>query len=125
MNLERTLREIDAAYRMGIEVYVVDTGWYGKTGYWQVDGTRFPDGLKRVKERLEGYGMKLGLWFNPTVAALSSGMLARQCWGPLKSNALAAGIGKRGRIFRRKMTAFTIIFHGKMVQKIENRWINW
>jgi len=75
MRLERMLEEIDAAYRMGIEVFVIDTGWYGKTGDWRVSAERFPDGLKKVKARLDGYGMKLGLWFNPTVAAVTSGML--------------------------------------------------
>ncbi len=74
MNQARMLAEIDAAHAMGLEVFVVDTGWYEKTGDWQVNLSRFPDGLKSVKARLDGYGMKLGLWFNPTVAALSSRM---------------------------------------------------
>jgi alpha-galactosidase len=77
MNLKTTLAEIDVAHRMGIEVYVVDAGWFEKTGDWRVNTTFFPDTLQQVRARLEGYGMKLGLWFNPTVAALSSRMLAR------------------------------------------------
>ena len=66
------LAEIDAAHQIGIDVFVIDTGWYEKTGDWQVSLKRFPDGLKQVKARLEGYGMQLGLWFNPLAAALSS-----------------------------------------------------
>jgi alpha-galactosidase len=77
MNLETTLAEIDVAHKMGVEVFVIDTGWYEKTGDWEVSKQRFPDGLKQVKARLDRYGMKLGLWFNPTAAALSSRMLAR------------------------------------------------
>lgn len=77
MHLERMLLEIDAAHRMGIDVFVIDTGWYEKTGDWRVDGTRFPDGLRQVKARLDAYGMKLGLWFNPTAAAVTSRMLER------------------------------------------------
>ncbi|QGQ97383.1 hypothetical protein EHS13_22105 [Paenibacillus psychroresistens] len=75
MNLERMLKEIDAAHIMGIDVFVIDTGWYEKTGDWQVSRKRFPDGLKQVKLKLDEYGMKLGLWFNPTVASISSSML--------------------------------------------------
>ncbi|NBD24016.1 alpha-galactosidase [Paenibacillus glycinis] len=75
MNLARMLLEIDAAHEMGIDVFVLDTGWYGKTGDWQVNLERFPDGLRQVKARLDAYGMKLGLWFNPTAAAVSSRML--------------------------------------------------
>lgn len=74
MRQDRILAEIDVAARMGIDVFVLDTGWYEKTGDWRVNRQRFPDGLKVVKEKLDGYGMKLGLWFNPTVAAVSSEM---------------------------------------------------
>ena len=74
MRQDRILDEIDVAYKMGIDVFVLDTGWYEKTGDWRVNLQRFPDGLRAVKEKLNGYGMKLGLWFNPTVAAVSSEM---------------------------------------------------
>ena len=57
---------------MGIDVFVIDTGWYEKTGDWQVSQKRFPDGLKAIKARLDQYGMKLGLWFAPPSAALTS-----------------------------------------------------
>jgi len=72
MNFERMSAEIEVAHRIGIDVFVIDTGWYDKTGDWLVNTARFPDGLQKIKQKLQGYGMKLGLWFNPTVAALSS-----------------------------------------------------
>ncbi len=74
MNLDRMLAEIDAADRLGIEVFVVDAGWFSKTGDWSVDRTRFPDGLKKVKARLDQHGMRLGLWFT-SKAAVSSRIL--------------------------------------------------
>ena len=77
MTMERMLQEIEVAHKMGIEVFVVDAGWFEKTGDWQPSKTRFPDELKTVKAKLDAYGMKLGLWFNPTVAAKSSSMLAK------------------------------------------------
>jgi alpha-galactosidase len=75
MNEARMLREIDVAHRMGIEVFVIDAGWFQGTGDWQPSPTRFPGGLKDVKARLDGYGMRLGLWFAPRMASLSSRML--------------------------------------------------
>ena len=74
MKLDWTLQEIDRAHAMGVEVYVLDAGWFKKTGDWEVNTDFFPDGLKQVKAKLDEYHMKLGLWFNPTVAALSSDM---------------------------------------------------
>jgi alpha-galactosidase len=72
MNAERMLAEIDVAQRMGIETFVLDTGWYEKTGDWAVSRARFPQGLAPLKQRLDGHGMKLGLWFDPSAAAVSS-----------------------------------------------------
>lgn len=76
MNRERMLKEIDVAHKMGIEVFVVDAGWFGKTGDWIASTTRFPDDLKEVKAKLDAYGMSMGLWFNSD-AAVTSNMLAR------------------------------------------------
>lgn len=75
MNLQRILDEIDVAHRMGIDVFVLDTGWYRKAGDWRVNTEFFPDGLAQVRRKLDGYGMKLGLWFSPTQAAVSSRMM--------------------------------------------------
>jgi len=77
MSADRMLTEIDVAHRIGVDVFVIDTGWYDRTGDWRVDLQRFPDGLGPIKERLDSYGMRLGLWFGPTSAAVSSNLLAR------------------------------------------------
>ena len=77
MTMDRMLQEIEVAHQMGIEVFVIDAGWFEKTGDWMPSKSRFPDELKQVKAKLDRYGMKLGLWFNPTVAAKSSSMLAK------------------------------------------------
>lgn len=74
MRQDRIAAEIEVAHRMGIDVFVLDTGWYEKTGDWRVNRARFPDGLQSIRATLDACGMKLGLWFNPTVAAVSSRM---------------------------------------------------
>jgi alpha-galactosidase len=77
MSAQRMLAEIEIAHRIGVDVFVIDTGWYDRTGDWRVDTERFPDGLTPITERLDSYGMRLGLWFGPTSAAVSSSLLAR------------------------------------------------
>ena len=85
MNEQRMLAEIDAAHSMGVEVFVIDTGWYKATGDWKVDLERFPNGLESINAKLAEYGMRLGLWFGPTTASLSSlllkgNLLNRMAW---------------------------------------------
>jgi alpha-galactosidase len=101
MNEDRMLNEIDVAHRMGVEVFVLDSGWYDKAGDWSVSRERFPNGLKPLKAKLDSYGMKLGLWFGPTFAETSSRVVRehpewrmskdgivgkpRNDWGPQKN----------------------------------------
>ena len=102
MNEERILAEIDVAHRMGIDVFVLDAGWFEKTGDWQVSRKRFPNGLGPVKARLDRYGMKLGLWFDPLAAAVSS----RMAQSPPRLRAVVGrpalrappGVGDRGQL---------------------------
>ena len=101
MNEARMLQEIEIAHRMGVEVFVLDSGWYDKGGDWTVSSERFPNGLKAVKAKLDSYGMKLGLWFGPNEAETSSQVVRehpewrmskdgivgkpRNDWGPQKN----------------------------------------
>ncbi len=75
INRARVLKDIDIARQMGIDVYVIDSGWFDTTGDWNVNLKRFPDGLRSVKRRLDRYGMKLGLWFGPRDAGAASKVL--------------------------------------------------
>jgi alpha-galactosidase len=52
MGEKRILEDIDRAAEMGIDVFVIDTGWYEKTGDWRVSTERFPHGFKPVTDRL-------------------------------------------------------------------------
>ena len=74
MKEDYILKDIEIAHRMGVEVYVIDTGWFRKTGDWEVNDVFFPNGLETIRNRLEEYGMRLGLWFNPIAAARTSRM---------------------------------------------------
>jgi alpha-galactosidase len=97
MNLDQTLKEIDRAHAMGVDVFVIDAGWFKKTGDWAVNKELFPDELKQVRSKLEGYGMKLGLWFNPTVAALSSDMYKRNISNRMSQNGKTGDPGRYGK----------------------------
>jgi alpha-galactosidase len=74
MNTGQMLKEIELAHRIGIDVFVIDTGWYKSTGDWEVDLNRFPDDIREIRSLLDRYDMRLGLWFNPSAAAVSSGI---------------------------------------------------
>jgi alpha-galactosidase len=72
VNEGRILKEIDVAHQLGIDTFVIDTGWYDRTGDWRVNTKRFSANMENVRKELESRGMELGLWFGPTTVAVSS-----------------------------------------------------
>jgi alpha-galactosidase len=93
---EATIRdEIDGAALIGAELFVMDAGWYvgaGRSGVadfasglgtWQVDSSRFPDGLRSLTDYAHERGLKFGLWVEPERVALSTVNqrgLAQESW---------------------------------------------
>lgn len=71
-----------AASSFGAEVYCIDAGWYdeAKDGWWDSVGaweespSRFPSGLAALSDDLRASGMKLGLWLEPEVVGVRSGL---------------------------------------------------
>ncbi len=58
--------------KAGIEMLVVDDGWYrqkkgegNSMGDWNVDLKKLPDGLDGLAKKINAEGLKLGLWFEP------------------------------------------------------------
>jgi len=72
MTQKEILKEIDRAYEMGVDVFVIDAGWFENLGDWQVNLKLFPDSLTDIKAKLDKYNMKMGLWFNPSIVSKSS-----------------------------------------------------
>jgi alpha-galactosidase len=62
----------DKAARIGVELFVMDDGWFGQRnddhaglGDWTVNPQKFPNGLKGLIGYVNGLGMKFGLWVEP------------------------------------------------------------
>ena len=62
----------DKAAKIGVELFVMDDGWFGQRnndhaglGDWTVNPQKFPRGLKPLISYVNGLGMNFGLWFEP------------------------------------------------------------
>lgn len=63
----------------GIEMFVVDDGWYGKRknelsslGDWYENKEKLPNGLSHLVDEINRMGMKFGLWFEPEMVSPDS-----------------------------------------------------
>ena len=69
---EKICRIADQAAELGVEMLVLDDGWFGMRnddnsglGDWQVNEAKLPGGLDPLIEHVHGLGMKFGLWVEP------------------------------------------------------------
>ena len=76
---EKLLRIAKAASQAGIELFVLDDGWFGKRnddhsslGDWKVNTEKLPGGLSALAEKINALGLKFGLWFEPEMVSPDS-----------------------------------------------------
>lgn len=69
---ERLLSIAQKAKDCGVELFVLDDGWFGARssdhaglGDWVANPVRLPNGLSGLSQKIEDLGMKFGLWFEP------------------------------------------------------------
>ncbi len=69
---EDLLKFAGKAKECGIELFVLDDGWFGARnddkrglGDWKANREKLPNGIEGLSEKIEALGMKFGLWFEP------------------------------------------------------------
>jgi alpha-galactosidase len=76
---DKILALADEAKALGIELCVLDDGWFGKRdddrsslGDWKVDARKLPLGLADLAARVGRKGLAFGLWFEPEMISPDS-----------------------------------------------------
>lgn len=76
---KRQLHLANTAAKLGMELFVVDDGWFkGRNsdqaglGDYDVDYEKFPNGLESFGQKIQKMGMKFGLWFEPEMVSPDS-----------------------------------------------------
>ncbi len=71
-NQRKLLNLARRAKRLGVELFVLDDGWFGERnddraglGDYNVNKKKLPSGLKGFSKKIKRIGMDFGLWFEP------------------------------------------------------------
>ena len=72
---ETLLRMMDDAAGMGLEMFVLDDGWFGNNyprnnddaglGDWEVNSAKLPEGIDYLAQYAHDKGLKFGIWIEP------------------------------------------------------------
>ena len=78
-NTEKLLAIAKGAAELGIEMLVMDDGWFGNRfddnralGDWEVNEEKLEGGLKYLVDEVNKLGMKFGIWFTPEMISPDS-----------------------------------------------------
>lgn len=78
-NEEKILSIAERAKEIGIELFVLDDGWFGKRnndncslGDWVVNYDKLPHGIDGLANSVNKIGLKFGLWFEPEMVSPDS-----------------------------------------------------
>ena len=79
INEEKLLDFARSAKELGVEMLVMDDGWFGgrnddttSLGDWFVNKEKFPNGLSPFIEQVHAIGLKFGIWFEPEMISPKS-----------------------------------------------------
>lgn len=80
-NTEKLLAIAKTAAEHGIEMLVMDDGWFGhrnddntSLGDWEVNETKITGGLKALVDEVNKLGLKFGIWFEPEMISPDSNL---------------------------------------------------
>ncbi len=78
-NTDKLVRIAETASKLGVELLVMDDGWFGKRdsdwsglGDWTVNEKKLPGGMQALCSKINALGMKLGVWFEPEMVSEDS-----------------------------------------------------
>jgi alpha-galactosidase len=70
-NQEEVLRIAQKGAEVGVELFVLDDGWFGKRteysglGDWFADKSKLPGGVKGLSDAVNALGLNFGIWIEP------------------------------------------------------------
>lgn len=80
-NEEKILAIASTAKKLGIELFVLDDGWFGNRqddhrglGDWYPNLDKLPDGINGLANKIVDMGLKFGLWFEPEMVNKDSNL---------------------------------------------------
>ena len=98
---EKLLKIADEAVNLGIDMLVLDDGWFGKRndektslGDWFVNTEKLPDGLQGFSRKLHQKGLKFGLWFEPEMVSPDSELYRANPDWAIQTDGIAPSLGR-------------------------------
>ena len=79
INEKKLLRLAKAGKEAGVELFVMDDGWFGERnddtsslGYWTPNEKKLPGGIREIADKIKALGLDFGIWVEPEMVNVKS-----------------------------------------------------
>ena len=98
---ERILSIAEKAKEAGVELFVLDDGWFGERnddyvglGDWVENPKKLPQGMKGLARKMNAMGLKFGFWIEPEMVNPDSNLFRRHPDWALQTPGRKASLGR-------------------------------
>lgn len=132
---EKILNIVKSSKDLGIELFVLDDGWFGKRdddssslGDWFEYEEKLPNGIDGLSEKVEALGMKFGLWFEPEMVSKGTKLFEEHPDWIISTPNRRASHGRNQFVLdfsRKEVVDHTFILMDNIIKKSKISYIKW
>lgn len=134
-NEEKLLAIAEKAKDIGLDLFVLDDGWFGKRdvdncslGDWVVYKEKLPNGLSGLAQKLNALGLKFGLWVEPEMVSPNSDLYRAHPDWALQTKGRVPSTGRTQLVLdlsRKDVREFTINWLTEILSSANIEYIKW
>ena len=134
-NRRKILALARSAKKLGIEMFVLDDGWFGKRnsdlaglGDWVENRRKLPGGIKSIAKAVNRMGMKFGLWFEPECVNPDSDLYRAHPDWAVKIEGRALTLGRNQLVLdltRREVREYIIDSVDRVLNSANIEYVKW
>ncbi|MBR2764833.1 MAG: alpha-galactosidase, partial [Blautia sp.] len=131
-NEEKLLKIAKKARDCGVELFVLDDGWFGARrsdnaglGDWVAARELLPDGIGGLSEKVEALGLKFGLWIEPEMVNPDSDLYRKHPDWCLKVPGRVSSLGRNQLVLDFSRTEVVDFIYGMLYEVFSNAKISY
>ncbi len=132
---ERILNIAEKAKEAGVELFVLDDGWFGERnddyaglGDWIENPAKLPQGMKGLARKINAMGLKFGFWIEPEMVNPDSNLYRRHPDWALQTPGRKASLGRHQFVLdysREKVVDYIFGMLKKVISDAQISYIKW
>ena len=132
---EKLLSLADTAVKEGIELFVLDDGWFGKReddttslGDWCVNSRKLPSGIRSLSDKIHSRGMMFGIWVEPEMVSEDSDLFREHPDWRISIEGREPGIGRNQYVLdwtREDVTSYMTDVISSVIEESRADYVKW